>query len=195
MVTTIMQSPAVEDTDTSGAVDLEDRLRAFAQGRDRCLKAAKNLSLWSYFWNVILIGVGALVAAQGAFVKLAGDAAWVTVLFIVFGVITAAGSGYNAFFKPGARSPKFAKAAFEYDRAIKDLQREIWEANDSVDLDAPGGPEALDAKLVALSKAADDRFDALRLEELALYATGPTSMGPAPIRHRSDERPGAAASS
>ena len=179
-----MEPETEEAREAPDAPDVGDRLTEFERGRDRCLRAAKNLSLWSYFWNVMLIGVGALVAAQGAFVKIAGNAAWVTVLFIILGVLTAAGSGYNAFFKPGARSPKFATLAFQYDRAARDLERQVralTHPSDALSTQPATDPEAARS---ALSTQADDRLDALRLQEIALYATGPTRMAPASVRER-----------
>jgi hypothetical protein len=109
--------------------ELHTRLLLLRSERERCLKYAGTLSSWSLFWRSSLITVGAQVAAQGAFVKVWGNAGWVTVAFIFFGAFTAAGTGINAFFKPGERSPKFAGSALTMS-ALRRLVCRGWTFDD-----------------------------------------------------------------
>ena len=103
-----MEEDALKSAATSEVEDvvpeLGTRLLHLQQERARCIKYAAALSGWSLFWTISLIAVGALVAAQGAFAKVWGNASWLTITFIAFGVFTAAGTGFNSFFKPGERS-------------------------------------------------------------------------------------------
>jgi hypothetical protein len=54
--------------------------------------------------------------------EIAGDVTWITVLFIVLGAATTSGAGFQAFFRPAERSPKFAQAAFRYDELLRETR-------------------------------------------------------------------------
>ncbi len=164
--------------------ELRTRLLHLRQERERCLNYAAALSSWSMFWKITLIAIGALVAAQGAFVQVWGNANWITVTFIVFGVFTAAGTGFNSFFKPGERSPKFAEVGFEYERVEKDTHREAAALYRTVDLDIPDQRVEFYGTMDGILCRADERLDSVREKELALYVTGPGKMGRRPGRNR-----------
>jgi hypothetical protein len=157
--------------------ELRKRLRYLNAEHGRCLKYANTLSGWSMFWKILLIAFGALIAAQGSFAKVWGNTNWITVSFIVLGVLTAAASGFDAAFKPGERSPKFAAIAFEYD----DLQKEAFLDASSLyrdaDLGTPDGRRTFNIKMDELLKRLDAKLKTVRDKELALYVTGPTKMG------------------
>jgi hypothetical protein len=95
----------------------------------RCLDYSATLSTWSMFWHITLIFVGALVAAQGGALKAWGKSDWLTWSFIVLGAVTAVGSGFQAFFKPGERSPKFAQFGLDYEMLS---QQTTYEADNAV---------------------------------------------------------------
>lgn len=177
--------PVVEDPFESQATsrvedvvpELRTRLEHLRQERERCLNYAAVLSNWSMFWRISLIGVGALVAAQGAFAKVWGNANWITVTFIVFGVFTAAGTGFNSFFKPDERSPKFAEVGFQYERIEKDLSRDAAALYRTVDLGVPDRRANFYEKMDSILSQADNRLDSVRANELGLYVTGPVAIG------------------
>ena len=176
-----MEEDALKSEATSGVEDvmpeLGTRLLHLQQERARCLNYAAALSGWSMFWTVSLIAVGALVAAQGAFAKVWGNANWLTISFIAFGVFTSAGTGFNSFFKPGERSPKFAEVGFEYERVEKNIRREAAALYRSMDPNIPnqriGFQEAMDGIL----RRADQQLDSVRRKELSFYVTGPRTIG------------------
>ena len=107
------------------APDLTVRISRLDYESDRCFEYAAKLSGFAMFWKVLLIVLGGLIAAQGAFVLVWGQAKWVSVAFILFGIFTALGSGFDTLFKPAERSPKFAQMGFEYER----LRRELFSSN------------------------------------------------------------------
>src|SRR6266545_4050962 len=148
--------------------ELRGRLRYLNVEHDRCLKYANTLSGWSMFWKILLIAFGALIAAQGSFAKVWGNTNWITISFIVLGVLTAAASGFDAAFKPGERSPKFAAIAFEYE----DLQKETYlDANSlyrEADLGTPDGRRTFNTKMDEVLKRSDAKLKAVRDKELAL---------------------------
>ena len=164
--------------DLNVAVDSElaERLLELDDGRLRCFKHAANLSRWAFFWTVVLVGIGAVVAAQGAFAKISGSASWLALVFVFLGVLTAAGSAYNAYFKPAARSPEFAAVALDYEAAIFSLQRELANANHDHDPSEPASLTRFDATLSALLASADDALDRIQHAELKLYVTGPAQL-------------------
>jgi hypothetical protein len=157
--------------------ELGTRLLHLQQERERCLNYAAALSGWSMFWKVSLIAVGALVAAQGAFAKVWGNASWITVTFIIFGVFTAAGTGFNSFFKPGERSPRFAEVGFEYERVERDIYGKAAALYRTVNLDIPDQRFKFYEAMDGILRRADERLDSVRKKELALYVTGPAKMG------------------
>ena len=151
---------------------LRARLEGLARERDRCLRYAAKLSAWSMFWRILLIAVGALVAAQAAFARIWGQATWVTVAFVLFGVITAAGSGYEATFKPGERSPQFAAVGFKYERLRQEVERDLMELSSR----AGSAADRTDGVLRLIARL-DDELNAVRDKELSLYVAGPWNMG------------------
>jgi hypothetical protein len=173
------------------APELHTRLLLLRQERERCLKYAGTLSGWSMFWRSSLITVGALVAAQGAFVKVWGNASWVTVTFIFFGAFTAAGTGINAFFKPGERSPKFAEVGFDYERIEKDIHMDAAALYRGADLGTHDGQTDFYAAMDGLLRQADARLDSVRAKELNLYVAGPGAvMGRQPPAQEKTAEPG-----
>lgn len=167
-------TPNVEDT----APELASRLRHLDHERLRCLEYAAKLSGWAMFWKILLIMLGALVAAQGAFADVWGRAGWITIAFIVFGVLIALASGFDAIFKPAERSPRFAHMGFEYER----LHRELLFATSSLLRQFPGGSTeyrdgAFHGKVEKLARQSDAKLDAVREKELNLYVTGPARLG------------------
>lgn len=134
------------------------------------------LSRWSYFWSVVLVAIGALVAAQGAFVKISGNAGWVTIVFIVLGVITSAGTGFNSYFKPGERSPKLTRVGLDYERSLTALTRRLEKAERGLDPKASKSVSRYTATMDVLLSDADAELDRLQREELAVYVAGPTRL-------------------
>ena len=160
------------------APELAGRLRHLDHERARCLEYAAKLSGWAMFWKILLIALGALIAAQGAFVKVWGQADWITLLFVLFGILTALGSGFDAVFKPGERSPKFAQMGFEYERVHREI---LLEASSLMRRAAIGNTEqpvtVLQDEIDEIARQADAKLDSLREKELTFYVTGPARMG------------------
>jgi hypothetical protein len=129
------------------------------------------------FWTVSLVAVGALVAAQGAFAKVWGNASWLTITFIVFGVFTSAGTGFNSFFKPGERSPKFAEVGFEYGRVEKNIRREAAALYRTTDPNIPNQRVSFREAMDGILHRADQQLDSVRRKELSFYVTGPMTIG------------------
>jgi hypothetical protein len=152
--------------------ELDRRLRAVADERSRCLRVSEYLGNWSMNWRIVLITLGALVAAQGAMVKIYGNATWVTLTFIVLGVLIAVASGFDAAIKPGQRSPKYAQIAFTYERlhqtTVHSLMRLEAEAK-------PAGVSATD--VLKLLNELEEQLAAIRAEELSLSVNGPLGIG------------------
>jgi hypothetical protein len=157
--------------------ELETRLLHLQQERARCLRYAAALSGWSMFSTLSLVAVGALVAAQGAFAKTWGNAGWLTITFIAFGVFTSAGTSFNAFFKPGERSPKFAEIGFEYERVEKAVRREAAALYRTRDPNTPSQQARFREAMDGILRRADEELDLVRRKELTCYATGPTTIG------------------
>ena len=149
-----MEEDALKSEATSEVEDvvpeLGTRLLHLQQERARCIKYAAALSGWSLFWTISLIAVGALVAAQGAFAKVWGNTSWLTITFVAFGVFTAAGTGFNSFFKPGERSPKFAEVGFEYERVEKNIRREAAALYRTMDPNIPNQRVGRQARMLLL---------------------------------------------
>jgi hypothetical protein len=61
-------APGGEDIPT----ELATRLQHLDHERARCLEYAAKLSGWAMFWKILLVVLGALIAAQGALVKVWG---------------------------------------------------------------------------------------------------------------------------
>jgi hypothetical protein len=137
-----------------------------------CLRVAEYLGAWSQIWRILLITLGALVAAQGAAVKIYGNATWVTLTFIILGVVIAVASGFDATIKPGQRSPKYAQVAFRYEglhqTTMYSLMRLEAEAK-------PAGVSAPD--LLKLLNELEEQLTAIRAEELSLAVNGPLGAG------------------
>jgi hypothetical protein len=89
--------------------DLATRISRIDHEAERCFEYAAKLSGFAMFWKALLIVLGALVAAQGAFVLVWGQAKWISILFILFGIFTALSSGFDILFRPAERSPEFAR--------------------------------------------------------------------------------------
>jgi hypothetical protein len=157
--------------------ELGTRLLHLQQERARCLNYAAALSGWSMFWTVSLIAVGALVAAQGAFAKVWGNSNWLTITFIAFGVFTSAGTGFNSFFKPGDRSPKFAEVGFEYERVEKNIRREAAALYRTMGPNIPNQRVSFEEAMDDILRRADQQLDLVRQKELSFYVTGPMTIG------------------
>jgi hypothetical protein len=95
-----------------------------------------------------------------------GQARWITVTFILFGVFTAFGSGFDALFRPAERSSKFARMGFEYEV----LRDELFDQAQSL---MRQGPKDATEDLARQIKA---RFRTLKEKEVDLYVTGPVNM-------------------
>lgn len=173
-------TPEVEDV----VPELGTLLLRLQQERERCLNYAAVLSAWAMFWTISLIAVGALVAAQGAFAKVWGNASWLTVTFIAFGAFTAAGTGFNSFFKPGERSPKFAEVGFEYERVERNIRREAAALYRTVDLNIPDQRANFQEAMDGILYRADEQLDSVRTKELSLYVAGPATIGRQGRRNR-----------
>ena len=152
--------------------ELDRRLRDIADERSRCLRVSEYLGNWSMNWRIVLITLGALVAAQGAVVKIYGNATWVTLTFIVLGVMIAVASGFDAAIKPSQRSPKYAQVAFSYERlhqtTVHSLMRLEAEAKQA-------GVSAAD--VLKLLNELEEQLAAIRAEELSLAVNGPLGIG------------------
>jgi hypothetical protein len=158
--------------------ELATRLQHLDHERARCLEYAAKLSGWAMFWKILLVVLGALIAAQGALVKVWGQANWITIAFILLGVLTALAGGFDVVFRPAERSPKFAQMGFEYEH----LHREVFsEASSLMRHVMRGGSERGDNvvqdEIDQIVNQADTKLDSLREKELALYVTGPARMG------------------
>jgi hypothetical protein len=171
------REPSVASDTTDIAPDLTMRISRLDHESERCFEYAAKLSGWAMFWKIFLIVLGALVAAQGAFVLVWGQAKWITVAFIMFGILTALGSGFDTLFRPAERSPKFAQMGFEYER----LSRALFFEARSLMRQHPAGNDGrqnaeFQNEIEDLACQADRKFDTLREKELELYVTGPVNM-------------------
>ena len=141
---------------------------------NRCMDFSGTLSRWSMFWHITLILTGALVAGQGGVATKWGSTRWVTISIIVLGVLSTVGSGFQALFKPGERSPKFAFLGLDYDRLSRDVRDESDAVVRAVTLSAVESEHI--SRLAAIySEGAARHFD-LRSREISLYVTGPTNL-------------------
>jgi hypothetical protein len=165
------------DLDVADQVpELKKLLLDLGHERDRCLKYGGTLSAWAMFWTLTLVAVGAVVAAQGAFIKVWGNAGWISITFIALGVFTSLGTGYQSVFKPGIRSPQFAEVGLEYDRLARSLHRDAAAIYRSYDLSAPDRAASFMAAMDDLLSKADEQLRAVQDKELGLYITGPSAM-------------------
>jgi hypothetical protein len=172
-----LKSEATSEVEDVMVPELGTRLLHLQQERARCLNYAAALSGWSMFWTVSLIAIGALVAAQGAFAKVWGNASWLTIAFIAFGVFTSAGTGFNSFFKPGERSPKFAEVGFEYERVERNIRREAAALYRTMEPDVPTQRVSFQEAMDGILRRADQQLDTVRRKELSFYVTGPMTIG------------------
>jgi hypothetical protein len=156
---------------TSGKA-LDARLRYVNAERSRCLLVADYLGAWGRTWRILLITLGALVAAQGAVVKIYGNANWVTVTFIVLGVLIAVASGIDATIKPGQRSPKYAQIAFKYERLYQTTMHSLMRLEAEAKPPGVGVPGVL-----TLLGELEVQLAAIRAEELSLAVDGPLGIG------------------
>ena len=123
-------------------------------------------------WRILLITLGALVAAQGAMVKIYGNATWVTLIFIILGVLIAVATGFDATIKPGQRSPRYAQVAFRYERLDQTTMHSLMR------LEAETEPAGVSVPAVLkLLDELDEQLTAIRDEELSLSVNGPLGMG------------------
>jgi hypothetical protein len=159
------------------APDLATRIRRLDHESERCFEYAAKLSGFAMFWKVLLVVLGTLIAAQGAFVLVWGQAKWISVAFILFGILTALGSGFDTLFRPAERSPEFAHMGFEYERLRRELFFEARSLMRGGPKDHAGqqGAEFQNA-IEDLARQTDTKFDALRGKEVALYIMGPVNM-------------------
>jgi hypothetical protein len=153
--------------------ELGDLLDDIDHESRRCLDYSATLSRWSMFWHITLIFVGALVAAQGGALKVWGSSAWLTASFIVLGVVTAVGSGFQSLFKPGERSPKFAKFGLDYEMLGRQTKHDADEALRASEPDSPALP-GIWAEIASVRYL---QFMELRTSELSLYVVGPGKLG------------------
>lgn len=125
------------------------------------------------------------MAAQGGANKSFGSATWVTVSFVVLGVLIAVGSGYQAFFKPGERSPKFAAMALDYialaDSTTAAADRAVRQAREQ-------DPGTVVDELETIMVDTRAKLSTLRRKEIGIYVTGPTGIGVSST-HRPRRRP------
>ena len=138
----------------------------------RCLRVSERIGAWGMIWRPLLIVLGALVAAQGAVVKIYGDATWVTIMFIILGVVIAMASGFEAAIKPGQRSPKYTQVAFDYERLFQEKRQSLMR------LEAEPNPEEVSAtKVLNLLNDVEVKLTAIRTKELSLAVNGPLGIG------------------
>jgi hypothetical protein len=178
------KEPGITPETTQIAPDLMMRISRLERESERCFEYAAKLSGFAMFWKVLLVVLGTLIAAQGAFVLVWGQAKWISVAFILFGVFTALGSGFDSLFKPAERSPKFAYMGFEYER----LGRELSSETRSLMRRQPEGSggqqyHEFQNAIEDLARRVDIKLDGLREKEVALYVMGPVNMVD-PIKER-----------
>jgi hypothetical protein len=152
--------------------ELGRRLQYVDDERSRCLRVAEYLGAWGMIWRILLITLGALVAAQGAVVKIYGDAAWVTLTFVILGVLIAVASGFDATIKPGERSPRYAQVAFTYERLYQTTVHSLMRLEAEA---APAGVSVPD--VLKLLHELEEALTAIRAEELSLAVNGPLRIG------------------
>ena len=174
------ESAGSSDGDSPDVADkvpeLKKLLLDLGQERDRCLKYGAQLSAWAMFWTLTLVGIGAVVAAQGAFTKVWGNDSWISITFIVLGVFTSLAAGFQSAFKPGVRSPQFAGIGLEYDRLARSLHRDASAIYRRYDLRTPDQAASFMAAMDGFLKEADEQLRAVQDKELGLYVTGPATM-------------------
>jgi hypothetical protein len=155
-----------------GALDWDaqyEALRAETKAlSERSHHHAAVLSRWSMFWSIALVLIGSLIAAQGGALKAWGESLWLTASFVVLGIVAAVGSGFQAMFKPGERSPKFEAFGLSYRRLYERMEEgrdeRIRQAGDS---------ETAQGELMRFVVEMRDERTRLRCEELDLYVAGP----------------------
>jgi hypothetical protein len=152
--------------------ELDRRLQYLDDERSRCLDVADYLGAWGRIWRILLITLGALVVAQGAVVKIYGDATWVTLSFIILGVLIAVASGFDAAIKPSERSPKYAQVAFTYERLYRTTMRSLML------LEAEAKPAGVSVPdVLKLLNELEGQLVTIRTEELSLSVDGPLGIG------------------
>jgi hypothetical protein len=152
--------------------ELDRRLQYVDDERSRCLVVADYLGAWGRIWRILLITLGALVAAQGAVVKIYGNATWVTISFIILGVLIAVASGFDATIKPSQRSPKYAQVAFKYERLYQTTMHSLMR------LEAEAKPAGVSVPdVLELLNDLEEQLMAIRAEELFLAVDGPLGIG------------------
>jgi hypothetical protein len=152
--------------------ELDRRLQYVDDERSRCLGVADYLGAWGMIWRIMLITLGALVAAQGAMVKIYGNATWVTLTFIILGVLIAVASGFDATIKPGQRSPRYAQVAFTYERLHQTTMHSLMR------LEAEAKPSGVSVQdVLKLLNELEEQLTAIRAEELSLAVNGPLGIG------------------
>jgi hypothetical protein len=176
-VNTSPNLPGDDSPDVADKVpELKQLLLKLDKERDRCLKNAANLSNWATFWTLSLVVVGAVVAAQGAFTKVWGNDNWISIAFVILGIFTSAGAGFQSAFKPAVRSPQFTESGLEYDRLARSLHRDAAALYRSQDPDTPAQNATFMNAMDVLLKNADEQLKAAQDKELSIYVTGPTMM-------------------
>jgi hypothetical protein len=170
--------------------DIADLLDDIEWESQRCLSYGARLSNWSMFWQVALIFIGAVVAAQGGALKAWGESGWLTSSFVLLGIFTAVGSGYQAFFKPGERSPKFAQMGLDYDVLHRETKRAADAATRAANVRDPLDIASLQDALATILQERYLQLAALRTREIALYVTGPVAVGRRPrhVGHKGPDR-------
>lgn len=152
--------------------ELCERLRHVDGERLRCSHVAQYLGAWSMTWRILLVTLGALVAAKSAVSNVYGDVRWVTLSFTVVGILIAVAGSFDAAIKPGERSPKYAQLALDYDHLIQKSKRDLL-ASEAVD-------ESADAKVETIKRLLSDLEDELakiHAKELSLSVGSPLGIG------------------
>ena len=152
--------------------ELDRRLQYVDAERSRCLLVADYLGAWGRVWRILLITLGALVAAQGAVVKIYGNATWVTLSFIVLGVLIAVASGFDATIKPSQQSPKYAQVAFKYESLYLTTIHSRMRLEAKAESAGISVPDVLE-----LLEELEKQLTAIRAEELSLAVDGPLGIG------------------
>ena len=165
--------------------ELDRRLKYVEDEWSRCLRISEYLGAWGMIWRIVLITLGALVAAQGAVAKIYGNATWVTLIFIILGVLIAVASGIDATIKPGQRSPRYAQVAFTYERLHQTTMHSLMR------LEAEAKPAGVSiADVLKLLNELEEQLTAIRAQELSLAVNGPLGIGQPRGTSRSRRRGG-----
>lgn len=91
-------------------------------GQERCRRRARSMMRWSAALTSIAVGAGAITVLHAVFDKFMGDASWMSLPVILFGIVAATAAGSNLCVRPADRAARWAAAARDFRAAAVSLR-------------------------------------------------------------------------